>query len=233
MQLFTIILFASTFIGHLLAFPTSTSFSTRGWQDCPAHTSFFSCKNNGFVGCCSIDPCNLATCPVSRLACPPGQHALYAPMMYNLDPTAPNSSSNTSSISIYQGVDGTAVHQQFAVFSGISQFATSCTLGWSTGAQSQLTVSGSGLIDAAVVEGPIPPSITWNTVHPIAVNVTKTPEFTGWSGKQFEGANTHDAGAVDCASEIAILFGIHGDSAGNVQLAANTVDTGFFLGYVC
>jgi hypothetical protein len=32
-------------------------------ENCPRGTKFFDCADNLFTGCCSVDPCNLSTCP--------------------------------------------------------------------------------------------------------------------------------------------------------------------------
>ena len=32
-------------------------------EDCPRGAKFYNCSDNLFAGCCSVDPCNLTTCP--------------------------------------------------------------------------------------------------------------------------------------------------------------------------
>ncbi|KAH6685243.1 hypothetical protein F5X68DRAFT_262513 [Plectosphaerella plurivora] len=32
-------------------------------EDCPRGAKFYNCSDNLFTGCCSVDPCNLTTCP--------------------------------------------------------------------------------------------------------------------------------------------------------------------------
>lgn len=136
-----------------------------------------------------------------------------------------------NAISVSRDNDGANVHDQLIVFSGLPSTANNCSLSWSVGAGQTFYVNGTGLTDARALTGPVPTSITFNTVDPIMGDIVGTPDFKDWNTPN-RNEEDHIVGNVVCSAEMAFKFGISGDAGGSVQLLQNA-DTGFYVEYSC
>lgn len=249
------IIAASAFFGLSLALPTSEVLTDREWKDCPAKTSYYVCANNGFKGCCTVDPCALPACPSSDYksppinpnttapappsnpgpVCAPGVHKLYHTSLHTIQPAKPDTeifSSKNAPLNYFISNSGPgeedATSEQVAIFSGIPAAAKFCRINWSVAAERSFTVSGNGLTDICTLKNPIPEKITYNSVQAAAGEKVGSADFTNWP--QVAGVQDHIVGSVDCSSEMAFKLAI--SNVGEVLLTP-TPDTGFYVQYEC
>lgn len=241
------IIAASAFFGLSLAHPTSELVAEREWKDCSAGTSYYVCANNGFKGCCTVDPCALPACPSSDYKsppinpnttapiCAPGVHKLYSTSLHTIQPAKPDEeifSSKNGPLNYFISNSGpgeeSATSEQVAIFSGIPASAKKCQINWSVAAERTFTVSGNGLTDVCTLKSPIPEKITYNTVQAAVGVKVGSADFTNWP--QSVGVQNHLVGSVDCSSDLALKLAIV--NVGEVLLTP-TPDTGFYVEYEC
>ncbi|KAF2194490.1 hypothetical protein K469DRAFT_705950 [Zopfia rhizophila CBS 207.26] len=127
---------------------------------CPIGTHFYTCFKNGFRGCCSIDPCDLPSCPSTQTPptttlipsvvatsissvpttsstgkpgeCTPGQRvSLYNPTMHTIFREKPDVVVNTTNFFyVTQDEGGKNKRDQVMVFKNIPAGAKDCSLLW-------------------------------------------------------------------------------------------------------
>jgi hypothetical protein len=244
-----ILIFATTFIGLALARPAGGP--ADAWEDCPGG-SFYVCNSKSFAGCCSVDPCSLATCPtptptppprgpspivpIPRLpvnqTCQQGQNKLYQPKMHSYFPHTPEISDHiTSDIHLTQLRNGSLGQQQVVVFSNIPSTAKNCGLNWAVGNDSdQFNSSNPGLVDVTILHDPLPANITWNTMSKLWGHEIGQAEFDEWTN--VTRPHEHIVGALDCSETLVFKMGINGTDDGEVDLTQNE-GSGWYIEYEC
>lgn len=231
---------AFSFLSLCLAIPMSNFARNDDPTACQKGKSFYNCQKNGFKGCCTIDPCALPSCPdppildtigLNRI-CTPGQHKVYQPTMNTIFPAFPDASSKGSELWISQSTNPSNTRQQVVTFSGIPFTAQNCSLNWSSGSTS-FNVSGSGLTDVSLVNGP-PSAVINSKVISAAVGMKiGAADFTNWPQQKDASAYQHIVGsAPNCSAEMTFMVGIAVGNVGEVRLQLDQ-ESGFYVEYEC
>jgi hypothetical protein len=235
-MLISIILSMFVLAVHTLDLPSS-----KRWIDCTAKTSFYVCQNNGFTGCCSVDPCALPACPdttppsfpaITKSVCTPGKHKLFQPSMHALFPESPDQASPpTTDIALSQAAGPDLVTQQLVTFSGIPSAAKDCQLDWAVPSERTFIVVGSGLVDVFAIDSAVADPVTWNSVQAAGETRIGSGDFTFWPG--VPGAqDLHIVGGVGCKETLAFRMGVDGVLKGSVDLVQGA-EAGWYLQYEC
>ncbi|OJD17359.1 hypothetical protein AJ78_02544 [Emergomyces pasteurianus Ep9510] len=217
MQLWqTSILLAAT--GTLVsALPASTNPLTSRYTECSANTQWYVCAKNKFAGCCSVDPCDMESCPDGKKppqACvPSSQTRIYAPEMQAVE-------NGQVQPGIGKDFDisksGSTFHDQQMKFK-LPSNADYCAVGWSVPVERKFTVDGNGkaLISVVGQDGALDPVGLAN--------------FEQWP--QNTGAHDHPVTGTRCQEELNLRLSLDPEGIdGRVYIAQNS-NTGFYVTY--
>ena len=129
------------------------------------------------------------------------------------------------------------VHQrrccrQVITFSDIPASAQNRSLGWAAYPGSKLTTEGEGSVSVFELDHLSTAPVTWNTLHASENNLigkkVGSPAFTGWK----VGNTEHDAGLVDCKSDMAFFNRIPEGKEGRVKVQ-HSGGSRWFLEFDC
>ncbi|KAF1998450.1 hypothetical protein P154DRAFT_439203 [Amniculicola lignicola CBS 123094] len=229
MHSLTTILFSSAILSLAAAAP-----SPDIWRGCHNDKKFYSCYGNGFRGCCSVDPCNLSTCPdvvtpsatpSAAPSCTPGKHRAYLPDTYAIFPDKPNDWRNQSSTyHVSQALNGENKRDTLLRFK-LPAAAKNCGLSW----QQPLQGSNFAYFNTGFVE--------IYDVKNYKSGVTGNADFTFWP--EMPKYDEHSSGAGYCAEEVLFwtsLVGSPKGAEGSVVMGQSGEvgkENGWYLSYEC
>lgn len=158
-----------------------------------------------------------------------------SPDMYNLYPQLPDKTSSVVTDLHVETFSNKSQLEQAAVFKNIPAEATSCSLMWRQGSQTDRTflVDGSdALIRVHELSG-FPASVSYSSVNQfdtLGSEGSLAIELTGWDTID---ASTHIGGNVDCAEEIHLRLFLEHPNGDTKALLEQDEKNGLYIAYEC
>jgi hypothetical protein len=229
---------------HALPAQNNNGGALQAPNECPADCLWYTCAQNNFVGCCSVDPChNQGICPESdstpqadaeaQPACSPGtKTALFALRTDSINSQTPDSADSINNhINVFTNKE--AVVGQAITFPHVPAAAQNCSLGWVALEGDKFVAESEGSVHVFELATLPAEPVTWNTLYDPAKSLVGkqvgSPAFTGWT---VDNEREHNVGPVDCKPDMSFFTRIPDGKEGRVEIA-HSGSSGWYLDYVC
>ncbi|PGH04272.1 hypothetical protein GX51_03617 [Blastomyces parvus] len=207
------------------ALPASTNSLQARYTECAANTQWYVCAKNKFVGCCSVDPCDMDDgCPEdgnngppAPPTCKPGSETrIFGPEMQAVENGKVRPEIGTD-FSVSR--TGSTAHDQQMTFKNIPTNAKRCSLGWYAPTDSTFTVDGNGQTYISLVQDD-------GTLKEIGL-----ANFENWPGS--EPAVDHPVTSTDCQETLTFRLHLNPKAKDGEVLLVQNSKSGFYLTPVC